>query len=257
MGSEAFAIEMEGEARRLAKMMESAKRGAWKAEGNVKPWYNPRWMFNQGAERVFLGINPGGDPGNPDGTAERHVCADPDSHGEDGAYNSWLCEYWGARARSGSRKPNPHQAAVWLAFEALYGETEWEDALKRAPTFNVCPLRTRGAWDIPPNVWESSSAWCNRVIHELRPTTIICNGNGETSPWSVLHKTGNLESTAPARISKSTNLKRGIYTHNEAESDVIGIPSLSRFASTKLYEELSEVKPADLKFKGDVKPASE
>lgn len=242
MVSEAFAIKMEGEAREFAIKMKLAKRGAWKAEGNVKPWYSPRWMFNRGADRVFLGFNPGGDPGNPDGTGERHVCADPDSHGEDGAYNSWLCEYWGAMTQRGTRKPNPHQAAVWLAFEALYGTTEWEDVLKHTPTFNVCPLRTSSARDIPGTVWESSSDWCLRVIHELRPNTIICNGNGEeSSPWSVLVKSGMHVLPYRPRIDKKTYLKRGLYIRNGVGSDVIGIPSLSRFAQPKLYDELTKL----------------
>ncbi len=243
MISEAFAIEMEGEARRLARMMESAKRGAWNAEGNVKPWYNPRWMFNRGAERIFLGINPGGDPGNPDGTAEIHMCADPDSHCEDGAYNSWLCEYWGAETRSGARKPNPHQAAVWLAFKALFGATEWEDVLKRTPTFNVCPLRTLGIRNIPRNVWESSKTWCKKVIHELQPEMIICNGNGRNSksPWSVIEESGMRVLQDIPLTDDGIKLKRGVYTYNGVCSDVIGMPSLSRFASTKLYVELSKL----------------
>lgn len=242
MISEAFAIKKEGEARSLARKMETAKRGSWQSEGNVKPWYNPRWMFNRGAKRVFLGINPGGDPGNPDGTGEAHVCTDPDCHGEDGAYNSWLCEYWGAMTSSGARKPDPHQAAVWLAFEAMYGESDWEDVLKHTPTFNVCPLRTRGAWDIPANVWASSSEWCVEVIHELQPETIICNGNGqESSPWAVLVESGMHELSYRPRIDKNVYLKRGLYTRNGASSDVIGIPSLSRFAHRKLYEELTKL----------------
>lgn len=243
MISEAFAIKMEGEARSLASKMETAKRRSWQSEGNVKPWYNPRWMFNRGAKRVFLGINPGGDPGNPDGTGDGHVCTDPDSHGEDGAYNSWLCEYWGAVTSSGVRKPDPHQAAVWLAFEAMYGESDWEDVLKHTPTFNVCPLRTRVSESLPNDVWERSKKWCKQVIHELRPKTIICNGNGEglRSPWSVLRESGMSVLSPIPLNSKGLKLKRGIYAFDGDDADVIAMPSLSRFAKPRLYGELRKL----------------
>lgn len=246
MTDKGFAEEMEGKARKFVNRL--IKDGVLSEElygddRNFKPWYSPKWMYEpieNGVDRLFVGINPGGDPANPDETDAGHVCADEASHGINGEYNRWLCEYWGATTKSGIRKPNPHQAAAWLAFEAMFGHARWEDVLIHTPTTNVCPVRTQGAGGIRDEVWESSKGWFKTLLHRLKPEMIICNGNVENgkSPWAVLKAGGMIERYRSREVAKTAYFKRGTYRCDDLKADVIGMPMLSRFATPKLYQEL-------------------
>lgn len=240
-----FAEEMERNARDfINRLIEDGvlAKDLYGGDRNFKPWYSPPWMYEPiegGVQRLFVGINPGGDPANQDETDASHICADPGSHSINGEYNRWLCEYWGAMTKSGTRKPNPHQTAAWLAFEAMYGADRWEDILIDTPTTNVCPLRTQWAGGIVDKVWESSKGWFKMLLHRVKPATIICNGNGGKSPWSALRELGMVEHCEFNRkVAGNAYLKRGTYASDGVNADVIGMPMLVRFATSRLYQEL-------------------
>ena len=197
-----FAEDMQKEAEAIADIMEACVATNWKRSverngfkySNIKPWYNPRWMFEpraKGVDRVLVGINPGGDPNQP-GPASGKPCGDQrcdhdklSYHDCDPCcepYNDWLdAKCWPKRGQA-------NQKRVQSVFNSLYCEN-WKRKLVETPCFNVCPLRTAGVDGIPDCVWHQSKAWFKRVIEELRPRTIICNSSAISgkSPWVVVN----------------------------------------------------------------------
>ena len=206
---------------------------------NLVPWFSAPCMFEGPAERVFLATNPGGDPENHrrclrpgDHDCERDGCVD-------GPWNLWLDEEWGKPAGQ-----SHNQVAVKRAFDAMYGDGLGEQVLRSTPCFEVCPLRTHKAGDIPGAVWDASVVWCQEVLEHLRPKTIISNGNGERTPsaWSAVQQMYEFERIGERHLFGSAALKWGRVTGGPLQGAIlIGMPHLSRMRGRPLYNALREL----------------
>ena len=220
---------------RVLELEEQAKNIAAKWPGydsDVKCWYNPRCLFEQQADRVFIGINPRDEPESRYG--EDHSYLDFDCGGE--VYNEWIDGNWPGSGTD-------HQNKVRRVYETLYGRADWEDKLRATPSFNVCPLRTHGAQDIPERVWAESLSWCRDVLIHLRPKTIICNGSQESgkSPWAAIKSVFTISETRRTKV-QTAYLKIGkINSGPLAGTDVVGLPQLTRFGNRPLMHALRDV----------------
>ena len=212
---------------------------------NIKPWYNPPDSFRSGVKRVLIGINPGGNPINPDGPC--HECRNPKWHGE--TFNEWVCAEW----RKNGRVVTTHQQPMLDVFKALYGNDKGKRKLVNTPSSNVCPLRTEDPKHIPGAVWDESENWCLTLLEHLRPGTIICNGNSTSgerphrSPWSMVlakQSDGNydLEKSERVSVGHRKYLKHGIVRGGKLDgAHVIGMPQGIRGSRRKLHLELGKL----------------
>ena len=206
---------------------------------NTVPWFSAPCMFEGPAERVFLATNPGGNPDDypwqlrpRDHDCDRDGCVG-------GPRNRWLDEEWGKPAGQAH-----NQVAVKRAFDALYGDGLGEQVLRDTPCFEVCPLRTHKAGDIPGAVWDASVGWCQEVLEQLRPKTIISNGNGESKPsaWTAVQRMYQFERMGERRIFGSASLKWGRVTGGPLGGAIlIGMPHLSRMRGRPLYNALRDL----------------
>lgn len=244
-----FAQRMEQRALGIADVMakERPQLAHLYADGrNIVPWFSAPCMFEGPADRVFLATNPGG---NPDHFTRRLRPGTRDSAGdmsEGRRFNRWLDESWG------EGKPKPagearNQVAVKRAFDALYGDGLGEQVLRDTPCFEVCPLRTYEARDIPYTVWDASVLWCHEVLEYLRPKTIISNGNreGVLSAWSAVQRMYGMygfERLGKRQLFGNAALKWGRVTSGSLQGTIlIGMPHLSRFGDRRLYNALREL----------------
>ena len=195
-------------------------RGLYGDDLNFKPWYSSRGLIDNavgGVDRVMIGVNPGGTPGDPDRTTvdrrwEREM--NPNK-----PFNAYLDESWKGQPAGEFRL----QIGVRNAFEALY-EDQWERKLRYTVCFNVCPLRTSKAEHIPDELWCESVKWFGRVLDNLKPTTIICNGTSRPSPWDELNVTRDY----CERAGRGPFLRSGVaHIGDTHKARVIGIPHLS------------------------------
>ena len=235
-------LKWEQEARDIAAEMEQTSFTGWKAtvgdRTNIKPWYSPRSSFRQKGGVVLIGANPAGCPSSP---PDDSVITDYQSNLIKPDYNAYLCESWSGKEPGRDRL----QLAVKRVFKALYGN-EWEQRLRDAAFFNVCPLRTRSTNEkfLPSPIWDRSVNWCKLVLDQLRPSTLILVGNGEsgTSPWSALGVMGYKVSEDMGRrrlVGKNYYLKFGeIRKGRLKDAKVVGLPHLSWYRS--LYDFLRE-----------------
>lgn len=223
--------DWEREAQRIGEMMVRATGGAWRLEKdgckNVKPFYNPRWMFEPNQERVkrvFVGIHPAGDPFRP---LESNPCGDMlvylDDQPSEMPHNQWIDGCW---AGKGPR----HQSLVKKVFKSLYGKAVWERKLRKTPSFNICPIRLPRHGSVPKPVWGDSIKLCEDIVKNLRPKTIICNGYGEkgNSPWAVIKRKFGFETRECLTERGKTVLKWGtVRGIAEGGTTVIGLPHLT------------------------------
>ena len=175
--------EWEREACEIASHFESERDYGWEAEvvgadgkrrTNIKPWYSPRSAFRQKGGVVVIGANPAGPPSSPPDDSIRAVYQ---ANLERPDYNAYLCESWNGK-ELGCHKL---QLAVKRVFKLLYGN-EWEQRLRDAACFNVCPLRTRRTNEefLPSSIWLESKKWSTMVVNKLEPELIICVGDAVT-----------------------------------------------------------------------------
>ena len=206
---------------------------------NLVPWFSAPCMFERPAERVFLATNPGGIPVN------HRRCLRPGDYDceRDGSvdcpWNLWLDEEWGKPAGQ-----SHNQVAVKRAFDAMYGDGLGEQVLRSTPCFEVCPLRTHKAGDIPSAVWDASVVWCQEVLEHLRPKTIISNGNreGTRSAWAAVQQMYEFERIGEQRLFGSASLKWGRVTSGLLQGAIlIGMPHVSRHRGRPLYNALREL----------------
>ena len=253
------AKELEREANKIAETMEACPATDWqrtvKRHGfdysNIKPWYNPRWMFEPRTDRVdcvFIGINPGGKPERPGPASARECGDDPCDHDKlsyydqepkEVPYNDWLdAKCWQGSGRT-------HQGRVRQVFTSLFGSQEAETTMRATPCFNVCPLRTRGAGEIPDCVWEQSLAWFESVLGNLRPRLIICDSFAESgkSPWATLKKMYGFDQINPTIGGDPTYIKLASLRFGSlSRTPVIGLPTLtSRHFRKAIFSELEEL----------------
>ena len=221
------AKELENWAEDIARTMESCSASRWRRTVNrhgfdycnIKPWYNPSWMFEPRTDRVdcvFIGINPGGKPERPGPTVDPARCVDTCDHDKlayyddalsDTPYNDWL----DARCWQGKGETE-HQKRAKRVFSDLFDIESPENMMRWTPFFNVCPLRTKGSGQIPDCVWKRSLTWCKSVLDQLRPRLIICDGNAKLgkSPWVMLKSEYKLEKIRCKKIGDTDfSLKSG------------------------------------------------
>ena len=237
-----FAERMEQRALGVADVMARVRPGLahlYAGGRNVVPWFSAPCMFERTAVRVFLATNPGGNPDAHPWTysSEGHVCGMNEC--ADGPRNRWLDEEWGKPAGQ-----SHNQVAVKRAFDALYGDGLGEQVLRDTPCFEVCPLRTHRAGDIPSAVWDASVPWCQEVLEHLQPKTIISNGNreGTLSAWSAVQRMYRFERMGERRLFGSAALKWGRVTSGPLRDAIlVGMPHVSRHRGRPLYRALREL----------------
>ena len=216
---------------------------------NVVPFQSPYANFDpEVCDTVVLGISPGGNPRNPS-TIEATYLANLDK--PRGEFNAYLHDTWEHVDAPG--KANLQQG-VQRVFQTLYDPGDWEQKLRSAASFNVCPLRTGNARHTPKEVWEESVEWCQQVLEHLRPTRIICfavfNEDGKPayrSPWHSIDNLYQIENNYRADVNRPCNNFPAFvlagYARTGALSgcEVIGIPHLSyHHRNKKMYDALRE-----------------
>ena len=222
-----FAEDRQKEAEAIACKMATSPNVEWSRQpykqDNLKTWYNPAGKFDKPSCLVFLGIHPAGDPFDKEAPS-KHMCKDKTWHTD--THNYWICEDW-----SHSRNGSQHQQYVWKAFKQIIGK-DWKRTLLETPSFNVCPIRTSEAKDIPIPVWNAGVIWCKKVLERIRPDTIICNGNAEAvrSPWAMLKRQYSLGQFECLPLGNSNrSVKRAVLTTGPLQSTkVLALPHLSR-----------------------------
>ena len=203
----------------------------------VKCWYSDARLIEDGAKRVFVGINPGGSNADRKSDIDNGYLARP--YAQPG-YNAWLDEKeW---LGSGSK----HQAAVRQAFEAMFGE-RWETILRRTACLNIAPFRTPGSGGLPDEAWSWSVDWFTEVLEHISPRLILCNGSGnKNSPWSVMNKKYELEQLSSINIRANGFIKQA-YIKQKGNplhgARVVAMPLLVRFGGESLYQQLESMKP--------------
>ena len=221
-----FAIKMEQEANNIAKPFQDSIHG-------VKPWYTAARLFNQSTERVFVGINPGGD--------ERSNSREDIGKGpayDDPNFNAWLDERWQSNKPPGK---DIHQLSAQRVFKILYGN-DWEKVFRNTPCFNATPFRTPNINQLPREAWEASIPWFQHVIEHLKPKLIICNGNGEDqSPWSVICSIYSIGEMTKTPIQNKISIKQGIIQSAPLkDTRILALPHLRRFGNSNLFAELEK-----------------
>ena len=238
-----FTELMEAEAEVIADAM-SRERPGWCKEvdgrSNLKPWYSQLSAFQPGAKRALVGIDPGGDPSNPDATVGpryRDLL-------EGDSYNAFLDESWASDRRGRTvlhpLGEAPLQQAVRKVFRILFPESNPEKEIRATACFNACPIRTGLGSKIPPRgrVWSLSEDWYKSVLEHIRPELVICIGNGDVSPWELL----DVDEQKPIKFAKSAHLKHGSAKLEGGQSfKVIGLPHLTggNFSRPRLYDAIA------------------
>ena len=229
MQTHQFAIKMEQEANNIAIPFQDSIYG-------VKCWYSAARLFNQSAERVFVGINPGGDErsNSKEDIGKGAAYNDPD-------FNAWLDERWQSNKPPGE---DTHQLSAQRVFKILYGD-DWEKVFRNTPCFNVTPFRTPNINQLPQEAWEASIPWFQQVLEHVKPKLIICNGNGEgRSPWSVLRSIYSIDDVNKTPLYGVVSLKQGIIQSAPLkDTGILALPHLTRFGNSNLFAELEKQRP--------------
>lgn len=244
-----FAEEMERKARDfIDRLIEDGvlAKELYEDDRNFKPWYSPRDLIDQaaqdgGIDRVLIGVNPGGCPGENDPTTKDRRWEREWNPSK--PFNAYIDEKW----KTPTPGDAPLQRAVQNVFEAFY-DTKWEPKLRKTICFNVCPIRTANTKEhnLPEPVWSECVEWCQKVLDHLRPKVIVCNGNGQDrSAWTAvcgMYQTVYMPKNIP--IKKNVQIKYGRFRRETEDSFVVvGVPHLSRFASSDLYYKIRKNQP--------------
>ena len=122
--------------------------------------------------------------------------------------------------------------------------------MRATPCFNVCPLRTKGAVDIPTPVWKQSLLWFEKVLGNLHPELIICDSFAESgkSPWATLKGKYGFDLMNPTIGGKPTYLKlASLRIGPLSGTPVIGLPLLTgRSFEQVIFKELEELRDSFL-----------
>ena len=221
-----FAHQLEDEAERAARRFENHIYG-------IKPWYSYAGLLEGPTTRVFVGAQPGGRGQSQELDREhRHlerVYTDP-------GYNSWLDDIWECEKT---------QERAHRAFKAMYGN-DWEQVLRDTSCFNVAPFRAHSTEDLLGPAWEYAQGWFQRVLEQVKPSLIICNGNGGgRSPWTSIDRLYSIDSGTPILVQgRAASLKDGTVVSGPiAGARIVGLPNLSRFGPAQLFRELERLRP--------------
>ena len=242
----------------LEKMADEAK-GIEDRLGNkdnwAKPYYSDLQVFTPGAQRIFVGLNPGGDGGSKKYYKAARIEKKIKS-GDTPYFNAYLDESWGGQERG----QDSLQIAAKRVFIAMYGN-EWEVTLRNTPCFNIIPVCTKNSSDPKlKKMWDDKEyQWGIELIKHLRPETIILYGDGDTrSPWSALKSVFELQDCRKVEVLPKLNysIKDGTLVNKPLEGTYIfGLPHLSWVNRTKrgisknleiLCNEIKELKDSNL-----------
>lgn len=244
-----FARKMQRKANDLALLMETESRRHrgvpnWNSRvpgrddvtrTNIKPFYSPYANFDpEFCDTAVIGVNPGGNPRQPDTTDATYLTNLDKPRGK---YNAYLDETWERAEVVGEAGL---QQGVQTVFQTLYAPDEWDDHLRYAASLNVCPLRTCRATHIPIKVWKASVEWCLEVLEFLQPKRLICfavfakSGKpARRSPWHTFNHQFQIERKFCANV-KRPNDKLPAFVYGGGASngalagcEVIGTPHLS------------------------------
>ena len=222
-----YARQMENEAERAAQRFRSDIHG-------IKPWYSYAALFDEPTTRVFVGAQPGGGPESQElDQRYRHL----ERVYTDESYNSWLDDRWEGESS---------QNRAFRVFSSMYGRSQAAQVLRSTPCFNVAPFRVPKTDDLPNAAWEFAVDWFRRVLENLAPVLIICNGNGGgRSPWAVIEEAYSIQSNPSIPVQgRAASLKIGtVMTGPMAEATVLGLPNISRFGPRALFRELERRRP--------------
>lgn len=219
-----FAKNMRREANDIASLMEA--ESSWRpvpdgsTRTNVKPFYSPLSAFKPGVDIAVVGIHPAGCPSDPPADSEIDVY---EANLTRDGYNAYLDECWEGKCKGESDL----QTAIRMVFDILFEDLPGNPILQSAVCFNVCPLRTSKSSQIPDAIWCKSVKWCQKMLRELRPKTVICVGNAVKgkkpikSAWSAIRA----EEPCSKPVAEKANLRFGMAelgtTH---KARVVGIP---------------------------------
>lgn len=227
-----FARRMEIEAENIAKPFKDSIYG-------VACWSSSARLFDQGAERVFIGTNPGGDENDhQDAKRKGYQQMRYQSHN----FNAWLDEAW----RGSLPGQRPNQRSVQQVFKAMYGNEHWEKVLRNTACFEVSPFRTPEIKAMPPEAWNAAIPWFQKVLEHVKPRLIICNGNGEgLSPWSILGQIYSLAHKNRTHVEGVASIKQAVIQYGILkDTKIVALPHLSRFGrSERLLSKLEELRP--------------
>ena len=199
----------------------------------TKCWYCDARNIEDGSDILLIGLNPGGGDESKMLDEQSGYLELPYTKAR---FNSWLDEYWPG-------KGSAHQDAMRRVYQAMYGN-DWETALRSSACTNVFPVRTASIGDIDARGWKFAGAWFAKILAHVQPKTIICNGNGmQNSPWAYMLKRFDLSVTADIDIGARGHVKDGVLRTASGTSRVLGLPSLSRFSRTSLYQAVGSLRP--------------
>lgn len=197
-------------------------------------WGSSARLIESGTARALVGIRPAG--------GQEAAAYNRDHGGLDKPYAD---PRWNAFLDETSPGHSPYQESIRALFEAMYGEDDGEETLRRTACLNVCPFYTASASPrhLPPELWAMSAEWCVEILEALQPKLelILCLGNGAPSsrvwpprarsatrsPWAVLEACFGMEVRATVRIGHRTNfsLKDGFLKNGSlAGTRVLGLP---------------------------------
>ena len=200
----------------------------------VKCWYCDASLIESGAERAFIGINPGGKAGDDKYDEQMGYLEAPY---EERSFNAWLDEEW--------PEGNPHQRATRKLFQQMYGD-RWESVLRSTACFNTCPFRTTSAKDLSGSLWDASTKWVVEVMNQVRPQLIICNGSGKfRSPWSVITGHYEVDLIFDEEVQANGYLREGTLQLSPLTNvRILGLPFINRFGGHNLFSMIRKIAEA-------------
>lgn len=191
-------------------------------------WYCDANLIEEGAEQVFVGINPGGGAKDnlldlQEGNLEKPYTIS--------GWNIWL-----------DGEQHDYQKAVCQLFEAMHG-SDWSQKLRFTACYNVFPFRSYNWKNLVCNydLWGPLAGWFASVLIQIRPKRIICSGNADLKqsqstrrpnmgPWAAIQKqfeTRRIFASVPLWSNytiKGCRIKQGRL----AGTKVLGFPNLGR-----------------------------
>ncbi len=231
---------MHRKAKRLEKKVDSCDHWA-------KPYYSNVHIFKPKVERVFIGVNPGGNRHSKD-IHKKYGYEKKIRSNRRLSFNSYLDERWGDKPNGAQGKGEALlQVAVKDVFKAMYGKG-WRKKLRGTPCFNIVPISSRGKSDkqLDDKIWKQGVKWGIELVKYLEPDFIILYGNGEDKyqrkgPWAALESEFGLQESPKevldCQLRKS--LKRGTLTQSPLKGvEVIGLPHLTNGMNEKVRQKM-------------------
>lgn len=200
----------------------------------AKPFYSNVYIFKPEVERVFIGLNPGGNRHSKKYYKkykyEKRIWSKDEL-----LFNSYLDERWGDEPSGAQRKGEDRlQIAVQQVFKTMYGP-DWKATLRNTPCFNLIPVSTKDASDSKlDKIWVNGVEWSVELLEYLKPKFIVLYGNGrkkdDKSVWRALEQNLHLIDCCPRiDVTKTFKIYTGVIPKGTLKgTPVLGLPHLSR-----------------------------